>query len=142
MKPFRFSLFLLTGAALWIAARPTNVLTDLKLTTEEVRNQVFYQLTTDSPTTELPYKVRQIGKQLSAGARVSAVRAMGAVVRTYAQSAGFRNRYDHWLRDQYRVSDEQTAEASRAENASMNDVQAAVDQQTPCLLRCPRPRCP
>ncbi|GAB2576931.1 hypothetical protein [Spirosoma areae] len=129
MKSFLSFTFLVTGAVLWMAARPTDVLTDLKLTTEQVHNQVFYQLSTENPTTELPGKLRQVGKQLSAGARVSAVQAMGALVRTYVQSTDFRSRYDHWMRDRYRVSDEQTAEAQHAEKASMNDVQTAVDQQ-------------
>ena len=129
MKPFLFPLFLLTAATLWLAARPTDVVTDLNLTTEQVHNQVFYQLTTEHPAADLPGDVRQIGKRLSAGARASAVRMMGAVVRSYVQSADFRSRYDRWMRDQYRVSDEQTAEAKQAETVSMKNVQAVADQQ-------------
>ena len=129
MKPFLPATFLFAGAALWIAARPTDVLTDLKLTTEQVHNQTFYQLTTEHPIADLPGEMRQIGKHLPAEGRTSIVRAVGAVVRTYVQSADFRNRYDRWLRDQYHVSDAQTAEASAAENTSMNEMQAAVNQQ-------------
>ncbi len=112
-----------------MSARPADVLTDLKLTTEQVRNQAFYQLTTEHPIASLPGEMRQIGKQLSTEGRTSAVRAMGTMVRTYVQSADFRDRYDRWLRDRYHVSDAQTAEASQAENASMNNVQTAVSQQ-------------
>lgn len=128
MNPFRFATFLVSAAAL-LAAHPADVVTDLKLTTEQVRDQVFYQLTTEHPSLDLTNEARQIGKQLSAGARTSAVRAMGAVVRTYVQSSDFKSRYDDWMRDQYRISDDQTTEAAQAENTSMNDVRAAVDQQ-------------
>ncbi|MDB5240595.1 MAG: hypothetical protein JWP57_1220 [Spirosoma sp.] len=120
---------LVPAGALLVAAHPTDVVTDLKLTTEQVHNQVFYQLTSEDPSINLPDPVRRVGKQLSAGARVSAVRAMGAVVRAYVESPLFRNRYDDWLRGQYRVSDKQTAESAYAENVTMNDVQAAVNQQ-------------
>ena len=129
MKPFLSVFSLVAVAAIWVAARSTDVLTDLKLTTDQVQNQVFYQLTTEHPTVDLPQKARQMGKQLSAGARVTAVRAMGAVVRTYVQSADFRDRYDRRMRDKYRVSDEQTAETQQVENTSMNDVQGVANQQ-------------
>lgn len=128
MNPFRFATLIVPAAAL-LAAHPADVVTDLKLTTEQVRDQVFYQLTTEHLSLDLTNEARQIGKQLSAGARTSAVRAMGAVVRTYVQSSDFKRRYDDWMRDQYRISDDQTAEAAQAESTSMNDVRAAVDQQ-------------
>jgi hypothetical protein len=128
MKPLPFSS-LLCLATLWIAAHPTDVVSDLKLTTEQVQNQVFYHITTENSTVDFPAKARQMGKQLSTGARVTAVRAMGAVVRAYVQSADFRNRYDQHMRDQYQVSDEQTAEAQQTENTSMNDIQGAANQQ-------------
>lgn len=120
---------LIPAGALLVAAHPTDVVSDLKLTPDQVHSQVFYQLTSEDPSIDLPDQVRRVGKQLSAGARVSAVRAMGAVVRTYVESSLFRSRYDEWLRSQYRVSDEQTAESANAEKATMSDIQTAVDQQ-------------
>ncbi len=119
---------LLIAAIGWIAARPTDVLTDLHLTLDEVRNQTYYLLTTDNAELELPAQVRRAGKQLAIGPRTAAVRAMGSVVKAYIQSKEFRERYDQQIRDQYRVSDEQTADAQRAEQMQNSDIQAAANQ--------------
>ncbi|MGF7215758.1 hypothetical protein GGR92_001898 [Spirosoma lacussanchae] len=129
MTPRTKNLLLLAGATLWLATRPADVLTELKLTTEAVHDQTFYQLTTEAASVDLPYEARQAGKRLSVSARTSAVRAMGAVVRTYVQSAVFRSRYDRWLQEQYQVSDQQTADARQTEQTSMADVRALADQQ-------------
>lgn len=121
--------FLVPIGALFVAANPADVVTDLKITTEQVHDQAFYQLTSEEPSIDLPDHVRRVGKQLSAGARVSAVHAIGAVVRTYVESPLFRNRYDGWLRHKYQVSEEQTAESIHAQTATMNDIKDAIDQQ-------------
>ncbi|MBD2700329.1 hypothetical protein IC229_06770 [Spirosoma sp. BT702] len=124
-----FLVGLLVATLIWLAARPTDVMTDLQLTTEHLQNQVMNQLTTNDATFDLPYKTRRIGRQLSAEARTSAVKAMGAVLRAYVKSADFRSRYDQQMRDRYHVSDAQTKEAEQTEKTTMNDVQAIANQQ-------------
>ena len=129
MKTFVTSLLLLMLATLWTAARFTDVLADLKLTSQQVNDQLFTQLTADQPRTYLSYATRQAGKQLSVGARVEAIRAISTVVQAYVQSADFKNRYDQWLRNKYQVSDQQTAEAQQVEKASLDDVHSSANQQ-------------
>ncbi|GAB3711944.1 hypothetical protein GCM10027592_50020 [Spirosoma flavus] len=124
-----FPTFLAVATLLWLAARPTDVMTDLQLSTEHLQNQVMYQLTTQNATFDLPYKTRRIGRQLSAEARTSAVRAMVAVLRTYVKSQDFRARYDQQMRSKYQVSDQQTQDAKLAEKTTMNDVQSVANQQ-------------
>jgi hypothetical protein len=122
-------LYLLPAAVLWIAARPFDVLSELHVTLDDVRNYTFHMLTTEDSDIELPAQVRKIGKQMAAGPRTVAVRAMGTLVKAYVHSKEFRERFDRQVRDQYHVSDEQTAETQLVEQMQASDLRAAADQQ-------------
>ncbi|GAB3989553.1 hypothetical protein GCM10028807_14710 [Spirosoma daeguense] len=124
-----FTTFLAVGTLFCIAAHPVDVMTDLRVTSDQLQNQVIYQLTSESTSFTLSSQTRRIGKQLSTEARATAVRAMGGVVRAYVNSTDFRNRYAQLMRDQYRVSDTQTREAELVEKATISDVQSTANQQ-------------
>ncbi|GAB3921589.1 hypothetical protein [Larkinella terrae] len=128
-KNFFVVAFTVVAGGWWIAARPADIVADLALTTEQVQQTAFTNVTSDHLTATYSQKVRQLAKNIPDGSRVAAVQAMGAVVRSYVSSADFKNRYQNWLKNKYGVSDDQTRNAAQAQNTSMNDVQAAYNQQ-------------
>lgn len=129
-KNFFVVAFLLVAGGWWIAARPGDIVTDLGLTTEQVQQTAFTNVTSDQISAYYSPKVRQLAKNIPDDSRVAAVQALGAVVRTYVSSADFKNRYQNWLKDKYGVSDEQTRDAAQTQGTSMNDVKAVYNQQT------------
>ncbi|MFD1139925.1 hypothetical protein ACFQ4C_02360 [Larkinella insperata] len=130
MKKNFLAIALLTIAGgWWMAARPGDIVTDLGLTTEQVREAAFANITSDHLSLPYTSKVRQLAKKIPDGSRAAAVNALGGVIRSYASSSDFRTRYLNWLKDKYRISDEQTREATQAQSTSLNDAQAAYNQQ-------------
>ncbi|GAB3337686.1 hypothetical protein GCM10027299_49080 [Larkinella ripae] len=121
--------FTVVAGGWWIAARPGDIVTDLGLTPEQVHETVFSNVTTDQLVVEYTGKVRQLAKKIPDNSRVAAVQALGAVVRSYAGSGDFKNRYQDWLKNKYNVSDAQTREAAQTQATSMNDVKSAYNQQ-------------
>jgi len=128
-KNFLVLAFLTVAGGWWMAARPGDIVTDLGLTTEQVRETAFDNITSDQLSLPYTSKVRQLAKNIPDGSRAAAVNALGAVVRSYVSSSDFQTRYQDWLKDQYRISDEQTREATQAQSTSMSDVQSAYSQQ-------------
>ncbi|MGV3556676.1 hypothetical protein [Larkinella arboricola] len=113
----------------WMAARPGDIVTDLGLTTEQVREAAFDNITSDHLSLPYTSRIRQLAKKIPDGSRAAAVNALGAVVRSYASSTDFRTRYQDWLKDKYRISDEQTREATQAQSTSISDAQSMYNQQ-------------
>ncbi|RRB06826.1 hypothetical protein [Larkinella rosea] len=127
-KHFLRAAFLLAAGG-WLAARTADIVTDLGLTSEQVQQTAFTNVTSDRLAAPFSSKVRQLAKNIPDGSRVAAVQAMGAVVKTYASSADFKKRYQDWLKQKYGISDEKTREAAQAQNTSVGDVQAVYNQQ-------------
>ncbi len=117
MKKVFTKIFLLSALTCGLAFRSGDVLTDLKLSSELVGEQVFDQLTAEHPVLRVPYESRQIARQFSSAARTMSVRALYPVVRNYVQSDGFRKRYDAWLRSKYQVEEgDEVPETPTSEN--------------------------
>ncbi|HEV7351200.1 hypothetical protein [Telluribacter sp.] len=125
MKKTSLKILLIAIVASAIATRPADVLTDLKLSSEQVSNQVFEHLTDDYPSLYLSYESRQAARQLSAQARATAVRALFPIVRAYVQSDDFKSRHDSWLRGKYHIIDS----PNPAENMTSADLKAVMDEQ-------------
>ncbi|KAA9356381.1 hypothetical protein [Larkinella humicola] len=121
--------FLVVAGGWWIAARPGDIVTDLGLTTEQVQETTFTNVTSEEFSIPYSYKVRQLAKKIPEGSRATAVQALGAVVRSYASSADFKNRYQDWLKNKYQISDDQTRDAAQNQSTTMNDVKSAYNQQ-------------
>lgn len=128
-KNFFAGAFLLVAGAWWMAARPGDIVTDLGLTTEQVHEAAFTNVTSEQLSLPYTSKVRQLAKKIPDGSRAAAVNALGAVVRSYASSNDFRTRYQDWLKAKYGISDGQTREAAQAQSTSLSDVQSAFAQQ-------------
>jgi hypothetical protein len=124
MKKVLANILLLFVLGVGVATRSGDVYSELKLSPEEVTNQVFSHLTEAYSTPDISYESRRIARQLSAQARVSAVRGLYAAVRAYTQSEDFKSRYDEWLRAKYHISD-----AQADENLSTVDLRAVVNEQ-------------
>lgn len=123
------SLGLLIVIGLSLAARPTDVLTDLRLSSDDLREVSIRNMTSDGFTVpDLTYNARQWAKKLSAPARAEAVRALGQIVRAYTETADFRNRYDEWMQQKYNVSDARTQQAAQIAGTSTDEVKQAYDQ--------------
>jgi hypothetical protein len=128
-KNFFVVAFIVVAGGWWIAARPGDIVTDLGLTTEQVKETAFTNVSSDQLVAPYSQKVRQLANNIPASSRVSAVQAMGAVVRSYVSSNDFKTRYQDWLKNKYSISDEQTKEAAKTKSTSMNEVQSAYNQQ-------------
>ncbi|GAB3903353.1 hypothetical protein GCM10028803_31650 [Larkinella knui] len=128
-KNFFVVAFIVVAGGWWIAARPGDIVTDLGLTNEQVQETAFTNVTSDQLTAPYSPKVRQLAKNIPNGSRVAAVQALGGVVRSCVSSTAFKNRYQDWLKSKYGISDEQTREAARTKNTSVDDLQTAYHQQ-------------
>ncbi|MPR36859.1 hypothetical protein [Salmonirosea aquatica] len=141
MKNVFGKIILVTLLACALAFRPGDVLTDLKLSSEQVGEQVFNQLTAERPVLGLPSESRKIARQLSASMRVASVRALYTVSRAYVQSDDFRTRYDRWMRSKYHVDagnmppvEVSSDELRVAQEAQLAQVLATFSTMTPQML--------
>jgi hypothetical protein len=95
MKPTKRLLFTLGACAIgcWIAARPADVLTDLGLTQEQLKQQVLQSISQQSVSLYASSQTRALAQRMPISAQVAAVRALGNLVRSYAESPAFKQTY-------------------------------------------------
>ena len=95
MKLTKRLLFTLGACAIgcWIAARPADVLTDLGLTQEQLKQQVLESVSQQSISLYASAQTRALAQRMPLSAQVAAVRALGTLVRSYAESPAFKQTY-------------------------------------------------
>ncbi|QJW88316.1 hypothetical protein HNV11_02470 [Spirosoma taeanense] len=127
----RFSLLALVVAGpCLMATRPIDVMTDLGISSDKLRQDVFLNL--KEPKWfffNASGSMRQMARRIPESSRAATVRALGKVVRLYVESTQFRQ---EWLQD-LRVTypyDDSYREETQAERQQLQKMQqAAVDQQ-------------
>lgn len=116
--------FMVVAAGWWLtAARYRDVVSDLGMTKEQIQNSVLDYVRSPDQPVYIPYKTRQLARQIPAGSRAAAVQALGQVVRAYAESAAFKTKYQDQLKQEYQISDGAT------QRAQEGNTQAAMRQQ-------------
>jgi hypothetical protein len=95
MKPTKRLFFTLGACAIgcWIAARPADVLTDLGLTQEQLKQQVLESISQQSISLYASSHTRALAQRMPPSAQVAAVRTLGSLVRSYAESPAFKQTY-------------------------------------------------
>ncbi len=116
-----FPLFLAAAVLVGAAFTAKDTLSDLGITPEEMKNTVFGNLHSDWMNFPSTYKMREMARKIPAGSRGAAITALGGVVKAYVQSGEFRERYNEYVEQTYRV-DGPTSEAE------INNTRAAYDQ--------------
>ena len=105
-------LLALIGSGCWLAARPTDVLTQTGVTLETIRQHAVTNLTENqSFTFSSTATMRKLARRLPKGSQATVVRSLGRVVRSYVETETFQTEYVNWLRAKYPMdetySDEQ-----------------------------------
>ncbi|MFC5408474.1 hypothetical protein ACFPMF_04095 [Larkinella bovis] len=129
MKKNFFVVAFIVVAGGWIAARSGDIVTDLGLTPEQVKQTALNNLTSGELVAPYSSRVRQLAKNIPEGSRAAAVQSMGGVIRSFVSSDDFKNRYQMWLKSKYGVIDEQSQGTTQTQATTMDDLKAAYDQQ-------------
>jgi hypothetical protein len=116
-----FPLFLAAVLLVGAAFTAKDTLSDLGLTPDEVKNTVFENLQSDWMNFPSTYKMRDMARKIPAGSRGAAITALGGVVKAYVQSAEFRERYNEYVEQTYRVE-------GPTSEAEIKNTRAAYDQ--------------
>ncbi|RIV23534.1 hypothetical protein DYU11_11125 [Fibrisoma montanum] len=129
-------LLALIGSGCWLAARPTDVLTQTGVTLEAIRQHAVTNLTEDhSFSFTSTVTMRKLARRLPKGSQATVVRSLGRVVRSYVEAETFENEYVTWLRTKYPLdetySDEQIArlEAHVSQLATQAGQQQSAEQR-------------
>ncbi|WP_128546746.1 hypothetical protein [Larkinella soli] len=140
-KNFFVVAFIVAGAG-WISARPGDIVADLGLTLDQVKEVVATNVNSKDWQVDYDYRVRQLAKKIPEASRAGAVQAMGKVVRMYVESNDFKSRYQEDLKRKYNVSDEQTLQANQAASTTMGEVRNVYTQAVSSYSESMKPMTP
>jgi hypothetical protein len=96
-------LFLTAALLVGAAFTDKDTLSDLGLTSEEVKNTVFENLQSDWMNFPTTSRMREMARRIPEGSRGAAIKALGGVVKAYVASEAFRTRYNEYVDNTYRV---------------------------------------
>lgn len=92
----------LAGLLYLVAARPADIIKDLGLTAESMKQDVLDNFKhEDGWSFNASSEMGRLARKIPEGSRVAAVQALGRVVRTYAESGEFKQTYQDWLKEEY-----------------------------------------
>ncbi|GAA4454160.1 hypothetical protein GCM10023189_20280 [Nibrella saemangeumensis] len=85
-----------------VAARPADIIKDLGLTEDLIKEEVLTNFKYDEGWSFYPAgEIRTMARKIPESSRAVAVQALGKVVRAYVESSAFSQTYQSWLREEY-----------------------------------------